>query len=136
MVAGAKVYLGKHIGPDQLVKKNINTRQRILALDSHRIKRAVIYTQPQAFILLLHKQCWTSPRLSTWANKSLIQQLLQLLLQFCQLSGWHSVGPLGNWCHSWLQLDGKFNIMVGWHPWQFIRKDICILTDHWDFLQR
>ena len=135
MVARAKVYLGKHLGPDQLVKENINTRQRILVLDSYRIKRAVIYTQPQAFILLLHKQCWTSPRRSAWANKSLIQQLLQLLLQLCQLSGWHSVGPLGNWGRSRLQLDGEFNIPVRWHSWQFIRKDICILTDHWDLLQ-
>ena len=56
MIAGAKVYLGKHFGSDQLVKKNINTRQRILVLDSHRIERAVIYTQPQAFIFLLYKQ--------------------------------------------------------------------------------
>jgi hypothetical protein len=52
MVARAKVYFGKHLGPNQLVKKNINTRQRILVLDSYRIKRAVVYTQPQAFILL------------------------------------------------------------------------------------
>ena len=136
MVARAKVYLGKHLGPDQLVKENINTRQRILVLDSYHIERAVIYTQPQAFIILLHKQRWTSPRRSTWVNKSLIQQLLQLLLQFCQLSGWHSVGPLGNWCHSRLQLDGKFNIPVGWHSWQFIREDIRILVDHRDILQR
>jgi hypothetical protein len=136
MIAGAKVYLGKHFSPDQLVKKNINTRQRIVVLDSHRIKREVIYTQPQAFIFLLHKQGWTSPRRSTWANKSLVQQLLQLLLQFCQLSGWHSVRPLGNWCRSRLQLDGEFNIPVWWHSRQFIRKDICILTDHWNLLQR
>jgi hypothetical protein len=136
MVAGAKVYFGKHLSPDQLVKKDINTRQRILVLDSYRIKRAIIYTQRQAFILLLHKLCWTSPRRSTWANKSLIQQLLQLLLQLCPLSGWHSVRPLGNWCRSRLQLDGKFNIPVGWHSWQFIRKDICILIDHWNLLQR
>jgi hypothetical protein len=58
MVAGAKVYLGKPFGSDQLVKKNINTRQRILVFYSHRIKRAVIYTQPQAFIFLLYKQGW------------------------------------------------------------------------------
>jgi hypothetical protein len=56
MIAGAKVYLRKHFGSDQLIKKNINTRQGILVLDSHRIKWAVIYTQPQAFILLLYKQ--------------------------------------------------------------------------------
>jgi hypothetical protein len=42
MIAGAKVYLGKHFGPDQLIEKNINTRQRILVLDSHRIKWAVL----------------------------------------------------------------------------------------------
>jgi hypothetical protein len=28
MVAEAKVYLGKHFGSDQLIKKNINTRQK------------------------------------------------------------------------------------------------------------
>ena len=53
MIARAKVYLGEHFGSDQLIKKNINTRQRILVLDSHRIKGAAIYAQPQAFILLL-----------------------------------------------------------------------------------
>jgi hypothetical protein len=58
---------------------------------------------------------WTSPRRSTWANKSFVQQLLQLLLQFCQLSGWHPVRPIRNWCHSRLQLDGEFNIPVYWH---------------------
>jgi hypothetical protein len=56
MIAEAKVYLGKHFGSDQLIEKNINTRQRILVLYSHRVKWAVIYAQPQAFILLLHKQ--------------------------------------------------------------------------------
>jgi hypothetical protein len=136
MVAGAKVYLGKRFGSDQLVKKNINTWQRILVLDSHRIERAVIYTQPQAFIFLLYKQGWTPPRRSTWVNKTFVQQLLQLLLLFCQLSGWHLVRPFENWCRSRLQLDGEFNIPVWWHSWQFIRKDICILTDHWNLLQR
>jgi hypothetical protein len=56
MVAGAKVYLGKYFGSDQLIEKNINTKQRILVLDSHHIKWAVIYTQPQAFILLLSRE--------------------------------------------------------------------------------
>jgi hypothetical protein len=72
MIDGAKVYLGKHFGSNQLIKKNINTRQRILVLDSDRIKWAVIYAQPQAFIFLLHKQGWTSPRRSTWADETLV----------------------------------------------------------------
>jgi hypothetical protein len=136
MVAGVKVYLGKHFGSDQLIKKNINMRQRILVLDSHRIKWAVIYTQPQAFIFLLYKQGWTSPRRSTWADKTFVQQFLQLLLQFCQLSGWHPGRPLRNRCRSRLQLDGEFNIPIWWHSWQFFRKYIYILTDHWNLLQR
>jgi hypothetical protein len=43
MIAGAKVYFGKHLSSNQLVEKNINTRQRILVFDSHRIEWAVIY---------------------------------------------------------------------------------------------
>jgi hypothetical protein len=44
MIAREKVYFGKHFGSDQLIEKNINTRQRILVFDSHHIKWAVIYT--------------------------------------------------------------------------------------------
>jgi hypothetical protein len=43
MIAGAKIYFGKHLISNQLVEKNINTRQRILVFDSHRIEWAVIY---------------------------------------------------------------------------------------------
>jgi hypothetical protein len=43
MITGVKVYLGKHFGSDQLIEKNINTRQRILVLNSYRTKWAVIY---------------------------------------------------------------------------------------------
>jgi hypothetical protein len=46
MIAGAKVYHGKHFGSNKLFKKNINARQRILVLNSYRIKRAVIYVEP------------------------------------------------------------------------------------------
>jgi hypothetical protein len=56
MIAGVKVYLRKLFGSDQLIEKNINTRQRIFILDGYHIKGAVIYAQPQAFILLLYKQ--------------------------------------------------------------------------------
>jgi hypothetical protein len=72
MIAGAKVYLGKHFGSNQLIEKNINIRQRVLVLDSHRIKWVVVYAQPQAFIFLLHKQGWSSPRRSTWADETLV----------------------------------------------------------------
>jgi hypothetical protein len=72
MLARVKVYLGKHFGSDQLIEKNINTRQMILVLDSHRIKWAVIYAQPQAFIFLLYKQGWTSPKRSTWVDETLV----------------------------------------------------------------
>jgi hypothetical protein len=44
MIARAKVYFGKHFGFNQLIEKNINTRQRLLVLDSYHIKWAVIYT--------------------------------------------------------------------------------------------
>jgi hypothetical protein len=45
MIAGAKVYFGKHFSSDQLVEKNINTRQRILVFYSHRIEWAVVTPQ-------------------------------------------------------------------------------------------
>jgi hypothetical protein len=44
MIDGMKVYFGKYFGSDQLIEKNINTRQRILVLDSHSIEWVVIYT--------------------------------------------------------------------------------------------
>jgi hypothetical protein len=62
------------------------------------------------------------------------QQFLQLL-QFCQLGGWHPVWPLGDRCCSRLQFNGEHNIPIRRHSWQFFRKDMCILTYHWNLLQ-
>jgi hypothetical protein len=41
MIARAKVYFGKHFGSNQLIKKNINTGQRLFILDGHRIEGSV-----------------------------------------------------------------------------------------------
>ena len=55
MIAGAKVYLRKHFGSDQLIEENINTRQRILVLDRDFIQSSVIDAHPLGAIFLLHK---------------------------------------------------------------------------------
>ena len=44
-----------HITDNSSFVMSERTASRICYQDSYRIKRAVIYTQPQAFILLLHK---------------------------------------------------------------------------------
>jgi hypothetical protein len=56
MIARAKVYLGKYLGSHQLIKQYINAGQWILIFDCHCIERAVINTQSQTLILLLHEQ--------------------------------------------------------------------------------
>jgi hypothetical protein len=55
MVAETKVYLCKYLDSHQLIKQYINARQWILILDCYRIERAVVHTQSQTLVFLLHK---------------------------------------------------------------------------------
>jgi hypothetical protein len=34
-----------------------------------------------------------------------------------------------------LQFDGKLDIPIWWHSWQLIRNNICLVIDHWNFIQ-
>jgi hypothetical protein len=62
VVTRTKIDLGENFGSSQLIKKNIDSGERIFVLDGYCIKRPVIHTQPQATILLFDKESRTTPR--------------------------------------------------------------------------
>jgi hypothetical protein len=35
-----------------------------------------------------------------------------------------------------MQFNRELYVSIGWHPWQFIRKNIWVVTDHRDSLNR
>jgi hypothetical protein len=57
---------------------------------------------------------------------------LRLNFQLCQLFGWHSVGPFRYWCGTWLKFYDKFDVPVSRHTRQVVRKNVGILTHHWN----
>jgi hypothetical protein len=82
MITQIEIGLKKYFSTGKLIKKNVDTGQRIFVLDGDGIQRSVINSQPQRLIVLLHKQYWTAPRWRTWMDIPFVQQFLQLYLQF------------------------------------------------------
>src|SRR6185436_4004107 len=80
IIARTEINLGKYFGPEELIKQNINPGKGIFIFDCDGIQKPIVHTQPEAFILLFHKECRTAPRLSARTNVTLIKQLLQLFL--------------------------------------------------------
>jgi hypothetical protein len=72
VVTRTKVNLGENFGSSQLIKKNIESRNRIFVFDGYYIGRFVVNTQPQTTIFLFDKESGTTLRRRTWANVALI----------------------------------------------------------------
>jgi hypothetical protein len=72
MITGTKVNLREDFGSSQLIKKNIDSRERIFVLDGDCIERSVIYTHSQATIFLLDKESRATPRRRARVNITLI----------------------------------------------------------------
>jgi hypothetical protein len=72
MITRTKVNLREDFGSSQLVKKNIDSGERIFVLDVDYIEWSVIYTHSQATIFLLDKESRATPRRRARANITLI----------------------------------------------------------------
>jgi hypothetical protein len=62
IITQTKVNLEEDLSTNKLIKKNVNVGQWIFILDGDNIQGPIIDTQPQRLIILLHKQCQTTPR--------------------------------------------------------------------------
>jgi hypothetical protein len=62
MVARPEVNLGKYPSSGKLIEQDIDPGKRVLILDSDLIKGSVVYAHSKCLILLLDKDCGTSPR--------------------------------------------------------------------------
>jgi hypothetical protein len=72
MIIITKVNLGEDFGSSQLIKKNIDSGERVFVLDGDCIERSVIHTHSQATIFLLDKKSGATPRRRAWENITLI----------------------------------------------------------------
>ena len=73
MIAKPQVNLREYLCFCQLIEQDIDTRQRMLVLNGHNIKQPIIHTHSQRLVLLLYKQCWTSPWRRTRLNETFVQ---------------------------------------------------------------
>jgi hypothetical protein len=55
-----------------LIKKNIDSGERVLILDGDCIERSIIHAHSQATIFLLDEKSGATPRRRAWANITLI----------------------------------------------------------------
>jgi hypothetical protein len=62
MITRTKVNLREDFGSSQLIKKNIDSGKRIFVRDGDCIERSVIYTHPQATILVFDEKSGATPR--------------------------------------------------------------------------
>jgi hypothetical protein len=72
MVTRTKTDLGENFGSSQLIKKNIDSGNRIFVLDGDCIERSEIHTQSQATIFLFDEKSGATPRRRARANITLI----------------------------------------------------------------
>jgi hypothetical protein len=72
VVTRMKIDLGENFGSSQLIKKDIDSGERIFVHDGHYIERSVVNTQPQATIFLFDKKSGTTPRTRARAIITLI----------------------------------------------------------------
>jgi hypothetical protein len=62
MIARPEVNLGKYSSSSKLIEQDIDPGKRVLVLDSDLIKGSVVHAHSKCLILLLDKDCGTSPR--------------------------------------------------------------------------
>jgi hypothetical protein len=62
MIARPEVNLGEYPCSSKLIEQDIDPGKRVLVLDSDFIKGFVVHTHSKRLILLLDKDCGTSPR--------------------------------------------------------------------------
>src|ERR1041385_7698828 len=93
VVSGPQINLGEDSGSVQLVEQILDLGERILVLDGYFVQLTVVHTHAYGAVSLVHKENWRTPG----SNQSLLEHVIQLLLQFNQLFGIHPVGSLCNW---------------------------------------
>jgi hypothetical protein len=64
VVTRTKIDLGENFSSSQLIKKDIDSGQRIFVLDGHCIERSIINTQPEVTIFLFDKKSVSHPEIS------------------------------------------------------------------------
>jgi hypothetical protein len=62
MIARPEVNLGEYLSSSKLIEQDIDPGKRVLVLDSDLIKGSVVHAHSKCLILLLNKNCGTSPR--------------------------------------------------------------------------
>jgi hypothetical protein len=62
MIARPEVNLGEYLSSRKLIEQDIDPGKRVLVLDSDLIKGSVVHAHSKCLILLLNKNCVTSPR--------------------------------------------------------------------------
>jgi hypothetical protein len=62
MIARPEVNFGEYSGSGKLIEQNINLGKRVLVLNGDLIKGSVVHAHSKCLILLLNKNCGTSPR--------------------------------------------------------------------------
>jgi hypothetical protein len=91
MIARLKVNLRKYLCSNQLIEQEINAGQWILVLHSYCVEWLIIDAQPLGLVLLRHKDSRATPCRTTGSDIPLIEQFLQLGLQFCHLIACHRI---------------------------------------------
>jgi hypothetical protein len=130
MIARTKVNLRKDMCSNQLIEQEINVRQWILVLHGYCVEWSIIDAQPLGLVLLRHKNSRATLWITVGSDIPLIEQFLQLGLQFCHLILCHRIWPLIHKSSTRLQLGLEFDGPISRHSRQIIGKHIRIFTDH------
>jgi hypothetical protein len=62
MIARPEVNFGKYPSSSKLIKQDINPGKMVLVLNCDLIKGSLVHAHPKRLILLLDKDCGTTPR--------------------------------------------------------------------------
>jgi hypothetical protein len=120
MIARMKVNLQKDVWSNQLIEQEINAGQWILVLHGYRIEWSIINAQPLGLVLVRHKDSRATPWRIARSDIPLIEQFLQLGLQFRHLISCHRIWPLIDRSRTRLQLDLEFDGLIRRHSRQII----------------
>jgi hypothetical protein len=109
MIAKMKVNLQKDLRSNQLIEQEINVGQWILVLHGYCVEWLIIDAQSLGLVLLQHKDSRATPWRTVGSDIPLIEQFLQLGLQFYHLILCHRIWPLIDRSSTRLHLNLEFD---------------------------
>ena len=126
MIARLQINLIEKFSSPQLVKKVVNSGDRVLILDYGFVKGSIVNTNSPCPIFLLHQYNWTPTSWRDWTDMPLLEQFLTLFPNV-PLSWWDYLFPYFAMMHLHIQNSVYSIICISTQFWPHIDKQLPMM---------